>query len=131
MQRIVFQTNTILYVICIIIGQNILNAQTPKCGCCPTPHCQANPVPCSTNFDCECLLMTMTEGGLCADTVIPCNDLAPCENDNKTCLTANTIYVNNTRCRIPVCYPIERASSERCPPLNSTTLINDTGNYYF
>ncbi|CAF3982270.1 unnamed protein product, partial [Rotaria sp. Silwood1] len=102
-----------------ITGQDVNSTQPRTCGCCPSPYCEAKDVPCSTNSDCECLWMTMTGGGMCADTVVSCKDLLPCENDNKTYSVLNTVCVNNTRCNVPVCYPIHRASSERCPPLPS------------
>ncbi|CAF1352840.1 unnamed protein product, partial [Rotaria sordida] len=38
----------------------------------------------------------------------------------------NTVCVNNTRCSIPVCYPINRASSQWCPPLTSRISIIST-----
>ncbi|CAM4807384.1 unnamed protein product [Rotaria magnacalcarata] len=63
----------------------------------------------------------MSAAGLCADTLISCNNLSSCQNDNLTCTTPNTVCVNNTRCKIPVCFPIERASAGRCPPLNSSS----------
>ncbi|CAF1532551.1 unnamed protein product [Rotaria sordida] len=68
----------------------------------------------------------MTGGGMCADTVMSCKDLVSCENDNKTCSVPNTVCVNNTRCNIPVCYPIDRASFQRCPSLALRTLTNTT-----
>ncbi|CAF4227274.1 unnamed protein product, partial [Rotaria sordida] len=110
-----------------MFGQNTTNTQPSTCGCCPSSYCQAKATPCSTNSDCECLMMAMTGGGMCTDTVISCKDLVPCANDNKTCSTPNTICVNNTRCTIPVCYPIDRASSQRCPPLTSGISIINTG----
>ncbi|CAF5022328.1 unnamed protein product, partial [Rotaria sp. Silwood1] len=70
--------------------------------------------------------MTTTGGGMCADTVMSCKDLVPCENDNQTCSVPNTVCVNNTRCNIPVCYPIERASSQRCPSFTRGTITNTT-----
>ncbi|CAF3923779.1 unnamed protein product, partial [Rotaria sp. Silwood1] len=76
-------------------------------------------MPCSSNGDCECLLMAMTGGGMCADTIISCSNLTRCQSDNVTCLAPNTVCVNNTRCNVPVCYPIERASVSVCPSLNS------------
>jgi len=82
--------------------------------------CATKVIPCSSNDDCECLLMTMTGGGMCADTIISCANLGRCQNDNVTCLEPNTVCVNNTRCDVPVCYPIERTSSKNCPPLIST-----------
>lgn len=62
--------------------------------------------------------MTMSASGLCADTTIPCENLTQCDSDNKTCSIPNTVCVNNTQCGLPVCFPMERASSQRCPPLN-------------
>ncbi|CAF1347504.1 unnamed protein product [Rotaria sordida] len=115
-----------LYMLCLITGQGIVDAQAIGCGCCPSPRCQTKPNPCSSNSDCECLWMTMTGGGICADTVISCKDLLPCGNDNKTCSVPNSVCVNNTRCNIPVCYPIERASSQRCPLFFSTNLTDST-----
>ncbi|CAF4042636.1 unnamed protein product, partial [Rotaria sordida] len=106
--------------------QDTINSQLSSCGCCPAPYCQAKATPCSTNSDCECLMMAMTGGGMCTNTVISCKDLVPCENDNKTCSAPNTVCVNNTRCSIPVCYPINRASSQWCPPLTSRISIIST-----
>ena len=63
--------------------------------------------------------MTMTGGGMCADTVVSCSHLTRCQDDNITCSVPNTICVNNTRCGEPVCFPIERASSTACPPMAS------------
>ncbi|CAF4875411.1 unnamed protein product, partial [Rotaria magnacalcarata] len=71
--------------------------------------------------------MTKTEQGICADTVVSCKDLLPCESDNKTCIHPNTICVGYTRCRIPVCYPIDYTSSDRCPPVTSRTSILTIG----
>ncbi|UJR19800.1 hypothetical protein I4U23_022933 [Adineta vaga] len=113
---------TTIFVICIIRGQVI---ESNGCGCCPTAYCRLKSTSCSTNGDCECLWMSMTGGGMCADTLVSCNNLIRCENDNMTCSAANTVCVNNTRCEGPVCYPIERASSQRCPPLGST-ITNST-----
>ncbi|CAF2954831.1 unnamed protein product [Rotaria sp. Silwood2] len=73
-----------------IIGQDTISSQPTSCGCCPSPYCQAKSTPCSTNSDCECLMMAMTGGGMCTDTVMSCKDLVPCQNDNKTCSAANT-----------------------------------------
>ncbi|CAF4915821.1 unnamed protein product, partial [Rotaria sp. Silwood1] len=73
-----------------VTGQDTIDTPPPSCGCCPSPYCQAKQIPCSTNFDCECLLMTTTGGGMCADTVMSCKDLVPCENDNQTCSVPNT-----------------------------------------
>ncbi|CAF0746324.1 unnamed protein product [Adineta steineri] len=70
--------------------------------------------------------MTMTGAGMCTDTTISCQNLTLCENDNKACSTPNTVCVNNTRCNVPVCYPIERASSQRCPSLNSENVTTTT-----
>ncbi|CAF5182037.1 unnamed protein product, partial [Rotaria sp. Silwood1] len=92
-------------------------------GCCPSPYCSVKSKPCSINLDCQCLWMTMTGEGMCADIVVSCEDLVPCENDNKTCSVLNTVCVNNTRCSTPVCFPITRASSQRCPPLTSTVIV--------
>ncbi len=68
--------------------------------------------------------MTATETGMCADTVISCSALPPCENDNRTCSTPNTVCVNNTRCNGPVCYPLSLATPNACPPLNSRNNIS-------
>ena len=114
-----------------IIGQDTINSQLSSCGCCPAPYYQAKATPCSTNSACECLMMAMTGGGMCTDTVISCKNLVPCENDNKTCSAPNTVCVNNTRCNIPVCYPINRASSQRCPPLTSGILITSSGKVFY
>ncbi|CAF2616003.1 unnamed protein product [Rotaria sp. Silwood2] len=103
----------------MISGQNAEYSSLASCGCCPSPGCSAKAMPCSSNGDCECLLMTMTGSGMCADTIISCSNLTRCERDNETCLTLNTVCVNNTRCNVPVCYPIERASFIVCPSLNS------------
>ncbi|CAF3341418.1 unnamed protein product [Rotaria socialis] len=102
------------------VRQDTIAPQFLTCGCCPSPYCQTKLQPCSINIDCECLLMAITGGGMCADTVVSCQDLAPCGNGNMTCLVPNTICVNNTRCGIPVCYPIDLASSQRCPSLTSS-----------
>ncbi|CAF0983378.1 unnamed protein product, partial [Rotaria sordida] len=126
MQRFVIQLFAILYVILNVTGQDTINSELSSCGCCPSPYCQAKATPCSTNSDCECLMMAMTGGGMCTDTVMSCKDLVPCGNDNKACSTPNTVCVNNTRCSTPVCFPINRASSQRCPPLTSTTSITTT-----
>jgi hypothetical protein len=103
--------------------------QDSACGCCPASYCQRQP--CSTNADCECLWMTMTGGGMCADVLLSCNDLVRCANDNKTCSTPNTVCVNNTRCQVPVCYPVERASSQRCPPMRSTVANSTTREFLY
>ncbi|CAF2116895.1 unnamed protein product [Rotaria magnacalcarata] len=116
-----------VFIATAIKGQNLTDFGTTSCGCCPSPSCQASSVPCSANSNCECLFMTITTGGMCADTVISCQNLISCENDNMTCSVPNTICVNNTRCARPVCFPIQRASFQTCPPLNarisSTTAI--------
>ncbi|CAF3648608.1 unnamed protein product [Rotaria sp. Silwood1] len=57
-----------------VLGQGIVNTQATSCGCCPSPYCQMKAKPCSLNLDCECLLMTMTGRGMCADTVVSCTD---------------------------------------------------------
>ncbi|CAF3648800.1 unnamed protein product [Rotaria sp. Silwood1] len=113
-----------------VTGQDTIDTPPPSCGCCPSSYCQAKQAPCSTNFDCECLLMTTTGGGMCADTVMSCKDLVPCENDNQTCSVPNTVCVNNTRCNIPVCYPIDRASSQRCPSFTRETITNTTSKFF-
>ncbi|CAF2146400.1 unnamed protein product [Rotaria magnacalcarata] len=53
-------------IILIILGQNTIISTASSCECRPSQQCRANPVPCSVNVDCECLLMTMTVGGMCA-----------------------------------------------------------------
>ncbi|CAF4011316.1 unnamed protein product, partial [Rotaria magnacalcarata] len=106
--------------------QKITDTQSTTCGCCPSPYCQIKPEPCSTNIDCQCLLIAITGGGMCADAVVSCKDLVPCGSDKQSCSVPNTICVNNTRCNTPVCYPIDRASSQRCPPLASRTFITTT-----
>ncbi|CAF1340267.1 unnamed protein product [Rotaria sordida] len=130
MQLFLILVTAALYIVCIVTGQNTTNTQPSTCGCCPSPCCQAKVTPCSTNSDCECLMMAMTGGGMCTDTAISCNDLIPCANDNKTCSAPNTVCVNNTRCTIPVCYPIDRASSQRCPPLTPGISIINTGKVF-
>ncbi|CAF4104753.1 unnamed protein product [Rotaria sordida] len=127
MQRFLTTLLVAILAICIVSGQSTIDSAPPTCGCCPSVECRAKSVPCSTNGDCDCLFMTMTGGGMCADTVVSCRDLVPCESDNKTCSVPNTICVNNTRCKVPVCYPMEYASSQRCPPL-SQTVSNTTTN---
>ncbi|UJR07187.1 hypothetical protein I4U23_011475 [Adineta vaga] len=94
-----------------------------SCTCCSSSHCRNQSSRCSTNIDCECLTMTMTGSSICADTIISCKKLHLCEKDNMTCSTPNTVCINNTRCNVPVCYPIERASINLCPPLTSRTSI--------
>ncbi|CAF2027865.1 unnamed protein product [Rotaria magnacalcarata] len=111
-------------------GQDMIDSPSPNCGCCPSPYCRATKVSCSTNSDCECLLMAMTGAGMCADTIISCKDLLPCENDNQTCLVPNTVCVNNTQCNVPVCYPIDRASPRRCPSLISGTISNNSSKLF-
>ncbi|CAM4947980.1 unnamed protein product [Rotaria socialis] len=112
------------------VRQDTIAPQFLTCGCCPSPYCQTKLQPCSINIDCECLLMAITGGGMCADTVVSCQDLAPCGNGNMTCLVPNTICVNNTRCGIPVCYPIDLASSQRCPSLTSSNSNTTTNSKY-
>ncbi|CAF3864229.1 unnamed protein product [Rotaria magnacalcarata] len=52
---------------CVAVrGQNTIISTASSCECRPSQQCRANPVPCSVNVDCECLLMTMTVGGMCA-----------------------------------------------------------------
>ena len=111
-----------------ILGQD---SRSSGCGCCPSSVCQRQLAPCSTNADCECLWMAMTGGGMCADALMSCNDLVRCANDNKTCSTPNTVCVNNTRCQVPVCYPMERASSQRCPPLNLSKTNSSTSKFVY
>ena len=72
----------------------------------------------------------MTGGGMCADTVVSCQALTPCANDNVTCSAPNTICVNNTRCGVPMCYPIALASSLICPSLNSASSTTTTGQFF-
>ncbi|CAF5070658.1 unnamed protein product, partial [Rotaria magnacalcarata] len=109
-----------------VVGQCSVNAQSSNCGCCPLPKGQPRVTSCSSNSACECLLMTFNGRGLCADTSIQCNSLVPCLSDNKTCLAPNTVCVNNTQCNGSVCYPILRASTLQCPPVNSTASITST-----
>ncbi|CAF2209578.1 unnamed protein product [Rotaria magnacalcarata] len=125
-RRFLIQVLATLYLVCIVKGQVTVSTQPSTCGCCPLSYCPTQSVPCSTNIDCECLMMAMTGGGMCTDTVLSCNDLVPCQNDNITCSTPNTVCVNNTRCEVPVCYPIDRASVQRCPPLTSTKSNSST-----
>lgn len=115
----------------LILGQAIPNTQISTCRCCSLSYCQSKRIPCSTNVNCECLWMTMAEKPMCADTVVPCQDLFPCENDNKTCAVPNTVCVSNTKCNNPVCFPIDRASSQRCPPLDNKTSIITKGQLFF
>lgn len=102
----------------LILGQSSLSSSPSNCGCCPSEDCGAA-LPCSQNIDCICLRMTINGGGLCADIVLSCKHLTPCGPDNKTCPLPNTVCVDNTRCGFPVCYPVDFASSERCPPISS------------
>ncbi|CAF2686645.1 unnamed protein product [Rotaria sp. Silwood2] len=111
-----------LYSSWYVIGLNAYTSSSSSssgCGCCPLPKCDVKPFSCSSNIDCECLQMTVTGGGMCANVVISCSALTQCETDNKTCSVPNTICVNNTRCDVPVCYPIELATPQMCPPLTS------------
>ncbi|UJR34734.1 hypothetical protein I4U23_027511 [Adineta vaga] len=95
-----------------------------NCECCSSSsQCRNQTLRCSTNIDCECLTMTMSGSSICADTIISCRNLHLCQNDNLRCSTPNTVCVNNTRCNVPVCFPIERTSSHLCPPLTSRTSI--------
>ncbi|CAF4509142.1 unnamed protein product [Rotaria socialis] len=112
--------------ITFVLGQYAVSTQPSTCGCCPSSYCPRQSIPCSTNIDCGCLMMAMTGGGMCADTILSCNNLVPCQNDNITCSTPNTVCVNNTRCGVPVCYPIAYASVQRCPPLTSTNSNSST-----
>lgn len=73
--------------------------------------------------------MTMTGRGLCANTVISCSSLVACQSDNMTCSEPNTVCVNNTRCGVPVCFPISRASNQQCPPLASTNSTATAGKH--
>ncbi|CAF1517323.1 unnamed protein product [Rotaria sordida] len=68
----------------------------------------------------------MTGGGMCADTVISCSALESCENDNLTCRAVNTICVNNTRCNRPVCFPMQRAGPQVCPPITGANISSIT-----
>ncbi|CAF1131735.1 unnamed protein product [Rotaria sp. Silwood1] len=106
--------------------QDIINSQFGSCGCCPSPYCQAKSTPCSTNSDCECLMMAMTGAGMCTDTVMSCRDLVPCENDNKTCSPLNTISstittainacLNNSLCQNNgTCQPMGNSFFCLCP----------------
>ncbi|CAF2046991.1 unnamed protein product [Rotaria magnacalcarata] len=113
----------ILFIIGMVTSQQDFGSS--GCGCCPDPLCPTASPPCSSNVDCACLFMTMTSGGMCANTVVSCNNLTRCNSDNVTCSVPNTVCVNNTRCNIPVCYPIELASYQQCPareaPISTTT----------
>ncbi|CAF2147883.1 unnamed protein product [Rotaria magnacalcarata] len=115
----------ILFIIGMVTSQQDFGSS--GCGCCPDPLCPTASPPCSSNVDCACLFMTMTSGGMCANTVVSCNNLTRCNSDNVTCSVPNTVCVNNTRCNIPVCYPIELASYQQCPareaPISTTTTI--------
>ncbi|CAF3047245.1 unnamed protein product [Rotaria socialis] len=108
---------------CVSTITDISSSSTPTCGYCPSSYCPVKSQPCSSNSDCECLLMAMTGGGMCADTVISCQSLSPCGNDNQTCSSPDTVCVNNSRCGVPICFPISRASSDRCPSLSSRVSI--------
>ncbi|CAF3805339.1 unnamed protein product [Rotaria socialis] len=135
------------WVVHILITLNILNimtnhgkvkAQSSDCRCHPTPYFESGATPCSTNPSCKCLWMTLTEQGICADTAISCSSLLACTNNGKACSPPNTVCVNNTRCSGPVCYPLARASSERCPlsqtdaiyPIPRVSNINTISGFY-
>jgi hypothetical protein len=127
MQEIIFSLQ-------LFLGINTDSSSSPTCGCCPSPRCATQRVLCSSNIDCECLLMTVTGGGICANAVISCSTLTRCASDNQTCSLPNTVCVNNTRCNVPVCYPIEQAVRQICPPVTSqnirTTLSSKFEFYY-
>ncbi|CAM4959255.1 unnamed protein product [Rotaria socialis] len=78
---------------CVSTITDISSSSTPTCGYCPSSYCPVKSQPCSSNSDCECLLMAMTGGGMCADTVISCQSLSPCGNDNQTCSSPDTLLL--------------------------------------
>jgi len=67
-------------------------------------------------------MMTMSGAGLCANTLVSCSTLTRCNSDNQTCSVPNTICVNNTRCNVPVCYPLTLATPQMCPPITSRNI---------
>lgn len=113
-----------------IEGQDTINKQFSPCECCPSTLCPEQAVRCSTNINCQCLLMTMTDDGICVDATADCRDLIPCKRDNKTCSIPNTICVNHTQCHMLVCYPLYFASSKRCPSSNAKPSSMTTGQHY-
>ncbi|CAF4655168.1 unnamed protein product [Rotaria sp. Silwood1] len=110
----------------VSVGYGVEDTTSSSCGCCPAPWCPTRAESCSSNVDCECLWMTVTGDGMCADTVISCSNLAPCQSDNLTCSEINTVCVNNTRCNRPVCFPLARAQTQRCPPKGTSTTTSRT-----
>ncbi|CAF1559122.1 unnamed protein product, partial [Didymodactylos carnosus] len=92
-----------------------IKAQPPIESQCNPNDCKR--VGCSINTDCECLSLT-NGGGMCADALVQCSILTPCENDNQTCRAPNTICIQHSRCNSlkPLCYPIALASLQVCPP---------------
>ncbi|CAF1682923.1 unnamed protein product [Rotaria magnacalcarata] len=70
---------------------SISSSSSTGCGCCPLPKCDVKPFSCSLNANCECLLMTVHGGGMCASTVRSCSALTPCQSDNQTCSAPNTM----------------------------------------
>ncbi|CAF0927616.1 unnamed protein product [Rotaria sordida] len=73
---------------------------------------------CSSNLDCGCLPLTRSgNGGICAYLNVPCTDLIPCENDNRTCTEVRQVCVKHSRCQnIPLCYPLDMIHPNLCPP---------------
>ncbi|CAF3456200.1 unnamed protein product [Rotaria sp. Silwood2] len=92
--------------------------------CNPT-FCKSSSLPCSLNPDCECFSLTSTVdktiSGICAVADLSCTSMVRCNSDNVTCSIAQTICVNNTRCRQLVCYPLPLANIKICPPSSTIT----------
>ncbi|CAF1622723.1 unnamed protein product, partial [Didymodactylos carnosus] len=94
---------------------------------CLSPEILCNPLTvdgeCSSNSNCKCL-STTTRWGICAAECISCSALTRCQEDNVTCLMANTVCVIDSRCgNQPLCYPLELTSPNICPPVDMNTKI--------
>ncbi|CAF1162300.1 unnamed protein product, partial [Didymodactylos carnosus] len=97
----------------LVTDQSVLPAGSQ----CQLSTCSSKPSKCSANFDCECLALTNGGGsGMCANPIISCSNLAPCQN-NHTCSVLGTVCVNSTKCQQNVCYPVALAIPQMCPPI--------------
>ncbi|CAF1627354.1 unnamed protein product [Rotaria magnacalcarata] len=121
-------------IILIILGQNTIISTASSCECRPSQQCRANPVPCSVNVDCECLLMTMTVGGMCAQyfrtsigtTSISSGTTAvPTTSTTTTVPTTLTTMITSTPTTSSTCTPYRHNTSfTGCMP-NETLITFD------
>lgn len=78
---------------------------------------------CSSNKECGCLHYSDStdDSGICGLVKLECSTMKPCSSNGKTCADHNHICIRHPVCDFrPICYPLNKATQQICPPLNKT-----------